>query len=414
MDNLPEGFKMIERRAMPEGWEWKRLIEVLLSLENGARPKGGVDNIEEGVPSVGGEHLNKDGGFIFDTMKFIPTEFYENMKRGRIKNGDVLVVKDGATTGKVSLVRDDYPYQESAVNEHVFICRPNQKYVMAEYLFYNLFSPLGKNKILRSFHGAAQGGINTQFANDYEIPLPPLPTQRRIVSILEKAEETKRLRAQADELTDRLLQSVFLEMFGDPVKNPKGWEIKQMGTEIRDIRYGTGSPPEYQKDGVPFIRATNIKKGTVQKDGLVFISKEEANKIQKCEVKTGDLILVRSGVNTGDCARIPPEYDGAYAAYDLIIQMPYPKNYYYNFIINSDYGNSVIKPLSRRAGQPHINADQVKSLQFPLPLDQLLEKFASIVEKIESMRSIQAQSKQQIEDLFSALMQKAFRGELET
>jgi type I restriction enzyme S subunit len=153
-------------------------------------------------------------------------------------------------------------------------------------------------------------------------------------------------------------------------------------------------------------------RGTVQKEGLVYISKEEANKIKKCEVKTGDLILVRSGVNTGDCARIPPEYDGAYAGYDLVIQMPYPKNYYYNFIINSDYGKSVIKPLSRRAGQPHINADQVKSLQFPLPSVQLLEKFAHIVEKIEYMRQSQTQSKQQIEDLFSTLMQKAFRGEI--
>lgn len=141
-----------ERRALPEGWECKKLIDALLTLENGSRPKGGVDNISEGVPSIGGEHVNKDG----------------------------------ATTGKVSLARDDFPYQQSAVNEHVFICRPNQKHVLPEYLFYNLFSPLGKNKILRSFHGAAQGGINTQFANDYEIPLPPLPTQRRIVSSLKK------------------------------------------------------------------------------------------------------------------------------------------------------------------------------------------------------------------------------------
>jgi type I restriction enzyme S subunit len=53
-------------------------------------------------------------------------------------------------------------------------------------------------------------------------------------------------------------------MFGDSMKNPKGWEIKNMGTEITDIRYGTGSPPEYQEEGIPFIRATNIKKGTAQ------------------------------------------------------------------------------------------------------------------------------------------------------
>jgi len=235
---------VIERRALPEEWKSKMLIDVLLSLENGTRPKGGVDNIEKGIPSIGGEHLNNEGGFIFDNIKFIQQEFYDNMKRGRIENGDVLVVKDGATTGKVSLVRDDYPYQESAVNEHIFICRPNQKYVLPEYLFFNLFCPLGQNKILRSFHGAAQGGINTQFANDYELPLPPLPIQRRIVSILEKAIETKMLRAQADELTDRLLQSVFIEMFGDPVRNPKGGEIKKIkgiSEKFSDGPFGSNS-----------------------------------------------------------------------------------------------------------------------------------------------------------------------------
>lgn len=78
-------------------------------------------------------------------------------------------------------------------------------------------------------NGSSIPHVSKSLFDNTRIPLPPLPTQRRIVSILEKAEETKKLRAQADELTDRLLQSVFLEMFGGPVRNPKGWEIKTLG-----------------------------------------------------------------------------------------------------------------------------------------------------------------------------------------
>jgi len=189
-----------------------------------------------------------------------------------------------------------------------------------------------------------------------------------------------------------------------------GWEIKAVGTRIKSIRYGTSSPPAYQKDGIPFIRATNIKGGTVQHNGLVYISEDAAHGIPKCQVKAGDLVIVRSGVNTGDCAVIPVEFDGAYAAYDLIVEVEYPKNYYYNLLINSPQGKSIIGPLSRRAGQQHINAEQVKSLSFPAPPLSLQQQFARIVHKVERLRAQQREAQRQAEHLFQTLLHQAFRG----
>ncbi len=406
--------------ASPEGWEWKMLINVLSSLENGTRPKGGVDNIEEGVPSVGGEHLNKDGGFIFENIKFIPKEFYESMRRGRIERGDVLVVKDGATTGKVSLVRDDYPYQKSAVNEHVFICRPNQKYILPEYLFYNLFSPLGQNKILRSFHGAAQGGINTQFANDYEIPLPPLPTQRRIVSILEKAEETARLRAQADELTDRLLQSVFMEMFGDPVKNPKKWEVVKFGNLWFHYSHGyAGRNNLGNPSGTLILRIRNVLN-----DRIVYkkLDREEiaSEYVPKYALETGNLLMVRVNGSPEEIGRsvIFHEFNEVVIHDDNIIRIVLDSGSvlpeYIQALLKSRYVRSKIaKTCKSTAGQYLLSKTKLFEIDVPCPPLHLQQKFARIVEKVESMRQFQNQSKQQIEDLFSALMQKAFRGELD-
>jgi type I restriction enzyme S subunit len=129
-------------------------------------------------------------------------------------------------------------------------------------------------------------------------------------------------------------------------------------------------------------------------------------------VNSGDIILVRSGVNTGDCAVIPEIYHGAYAAYDLIIEVPFPLNYYYASLINSNYGKSIIEPLSRRAGQPHINAEQVKSLSFPIPDRPLIEKFARIIQKLECLQSQQLEAERQAEHLFQTMLHKAFRGEL--
>lgn len=292
------------------------------------------------------------------------------------------------------------------------VVRPKRD-VTSEWIFYFLRQHSTRQEAARHMTGTAgQQRVPTRFLQEVMIPLPPLPEQKRIAAILAKADRLRRLRRTARDLSDTYLQSVFLEMFGDPVSNPRGWKISEMGTQIKSIRYGTGSPPEYQKDGIPFIRATNIKKGTVQQDDLAYISETDARSIAKCKVNAGDLIIVRSGVNTGDCALIPREFDGAYAAYDLIIQVPYPQNYYYNFIINSDYGKSIIRPLSRRAGQPHINADQVRSLRFPVPPMPLQEEFAQIVHQFERLRAQQHEAQRQAEHLFQTLLHRAFQGKL--
>jgi len=146
---------MQQKNNLPRGWKEEPLKLVLITLESGGRPKGGAQ--KEGVPSIGGEHLNSDGKFNFENMKFVPKNYFESMNRGLIKNHDVLIVKDGATTGKTSFVGDDFPFEKSAVNEHVFIARSNKK-VYPKYLFYFLFSGEGQEQLKKAITGSAQGG----------------------------------------------------------------------------------------------------------------------------------------------------------------------------------------------------------------------------------------------------------------
>ncbi|HHT9125679.1 MAG TPA: restriction endonuclease subunit S [Candidatus Brocadiia bacterium] len=174
-------------------WERKRLGETLEIIESGSRPKGGVFEIKEGIPSIGAEHLNSFGKFNFGNMRFIPKEFYQGMTKGKIQKQDVLVVKDGATTGKVSFVGNDFPYNYAAINEHVFRLR-GKDFLKQEFLFWFLYSPLGQAQIQQEFHGAAQGGINQQFAKGVYIQIPPLSIQQRIVTELqEKMAEAEKL-----------------------------------------------------------------------------------------------------------------------------------------------------------------------------------------------------------------------------
>ena len=173
------------RKQLPKNWAEVQLEEILEKLENGSRPKGGVQGILEGIPSLGGEHLDSYGGFKFGKLKYVPEDFAKKMNRGLIKENDILIVKDGATTGKTSFVDNKFPYELAFVNEHLFISRTFLN-INSKAIFYFLNSKLGQERILDNFTGSAQGGINQKFVSNTLIPLPPLPEQHRIVAKLDK------------------------------------------------------------------------------------------------------------------------------------------------------------------------------------------------------------------------------------
>ena len=199
---------------LPVGWLDVQLATLLVSLESGSRPKGGVRGIAQGVPSIGGEHLNDEGGFKFSNIKFVPINFASTMNRGQIHPNDVLIVKDGATTGKTAFVNNSFPFTLAFVNEHVFICRPSTA-IDPKYLFYFLWSRDGQQRILNNFKGSAQGGINTGFELNTIIPLAPFPEQKRIViklnSLFDKIETNKKRIERIPQILKRFRKSVLAD-----------------------------------------------------------------------------------------------------------------------------------------------------------------------------------------------------------
>ncbi len=169
-------------------------LSKFVTLESGSRPKGGVGGILDGVPSLGGEHLNADGGFIFEKIKYIPEDFFEMLNKGHIYPNDIIVVKDGATTGKTSFVGNDFPHKRAVVNEHLFIVRVDPKVAFPKYVFYCLFSNEGQKQILSDFRGATIGGISRNFPQKVNVPIPSMPEQAQIANFLDQKTE------QIDEL----------------------------------------------------------------------------------------------------------------------------------------------------------------------------------------------------------------------
>ena len=172
-------------KELPENWVFTPLSGLLIEFETGTRPKGGVGKYTEGTPSVGAEHLDANGGFKFKKIKFVPEEYANSMLRGHLEEGDILVVKDGATTAKTSLIRKSFPHPDAVINEHVFRCKVAEG-IEPKYVFYYLFSGKGQKEILSDFRGAAQGGITKGFADKVNIPLAPPEQQKCIVAKIEE------------------------------------------------------------------------------------------------------------------------------------------------------------------------------------------------------------------------------------
>ena len=204
-------FHETELGMIPEGWEVCYLGDFIHEIETGKREKGGAINY--GIPSIGAEKIERISYYDFSSEKYISWDFYNNLKKGKIKDCDVLLYKDGAYTGKSTMFIDNFPYKECAINEHVFILRTNKKrYQSFLYLFLN------QKKIKELIHSlasskAAQPGLNQKeissvmfikpsedILNNFENMIFPL-----LKHIVHNLKENQRLASLRDTLLPRLM-----------------------------------------------------------------------------------------------------------------------------------------------------------------------------------------------------------------
>jgi len=184
-------------------YEVQSLKQISKAILTGQRPKGGVKYIHDGVPSVGGEHITSEGDFNFEHIRYIPKNFHHKLKNSSIRSSDILVVKDGATTGKVAIVSEHYPFKESNINEHVFKIEIKECY-NPYYVFSYLFSSLGQEQIKRVISGAAQKGITRQAIENLKIIVPPSEIQDRIGKQVKNSKEnSSMLQQEAQEVAER-------------------------------------------------------------------------------------------------------------------------------------------------------------------------------------------------------------------
>ena len=167
----------------PGHWRVERLSSVISVMESGSREQVEVST-DEGVPNLGGEHIGSNNMLLLKNLRFVTMSYYNSMRSGVVKENDILLVKDGATIGRVALVRE-LPFERCSINEHIFLIRPTPV-MLPEFLFYNLCSGGIQKKIWSLVTGAAQPGLNASFIKSLKILVPPLEEQIIITRFLNR------------------------------------------------------------------------------------------------------------------------------------------------------------------------------------------------------------------------------------
>lgn len=324
----------------------------------------------------------------------------------------VLLAEDGGHFGDSDKT---IAYQVSGkcwVNNHAHVLRP-KKCIDIRYLCRHL----ERYDVTSFVTGTTRGKLTKSAASRIPLLLPPLEEQRRIAAILDKADAVRRKRQSAIALTEELLRSAFLEMFGDPATNPKGWEIVRMSEVVSQTQYGTAEKANSEKNGIPVLRMNNITyTGEFKLDDLKWCLIPVADE-PKFTVRRGDLLFNRTNSPelVGKTAVWRSDEKYAFAGYLVRVRFEAARalSEYVSAYLNSSHGK---KYLLERA-KPSINMSNFSASEFlkiPLllpPLD-LQEHFVVVADATRSSASRFEGMVKDTNDLFNSLLQRAFRGEL--
>ncbi|EMN7213090.1 restriction endonuclease subunit S [Vibrio vulnificus] len=321
--------------------------------------------------------------------------------------GTVLLAMYGATIGACSILDI-----EAATNQACAAFLPNEK-VDTNYLYYFLKSK--KNNFIRDGVGGAQPNISATYLKTVSFPLPPLETQKKIAAVLEKADQLRKDCKLLEQELNSLAQSVFIDMFGDPVTNPKGWDKKELLSLCSKVTDGTHQSPEWAETGVPFLFISNVRNGKVDFDTGKYITRrcyEELTRTSPIEV---DDILYTTVGSYGHVALVKDNFPD-FCFQRHIAHIKPDSNKVIPAFLFYQLQTSGVKHLADLAvkgiAQKTLNLKDLKKFEMIVPPEEKqLELINYMNHQYQALNELE-QMKSDYEVLFSSLMQKAFKGEL--
>jgi len=328
----------------------------------------------------------------------------------KLNIGDIVFARTGATTGKSFLIRE-CP-EEAVFASYLIRVRLSNK-ADPRYIAHFFQTSDYWNQITQNARGAAQPGVNATKLKSLKIPLPSLVEQNRIADILDEADALRTKRRGALAQLDTLLKSTFIEMFGDPVTNPMGWETYLLENFCKT---GTGGTPSrkkasryYENGTIPWVKSGNLRENIITSTDE-HITEHALKETGVNLVPKNSILLALYGATVGRLGVLGIEATTNQAVCHII---PDPKKAEKLYIFHT-LANQVPYLVGRGVGgaQPNISQGIVRSLKIPLPPLDLQNRFAAIVETVEEQKARMRSHLAELDALFASLQHRAFNGEL--
>ena len=396
----------------------KDLCEI---ITKGTTPTAlGFDFADNGVGFLRVQNIS--GGTVNyeqDTL-FIDEAVHQSLKRSQILPGDVLLSIAG-TIGRTGIVPSDAPPLNC--NQAVAILRPTNK-VCRPYLRHWLESTGAQSQMRGATVTGTIQNLSLSQTGGLRISLPTLPEQRRIAAILDQADALRTKRREALAQLDSLTQSIFIEMFGDPVTNPMGWEVKKLKEISKSIVNGTtpnGGSQVYVSDGIVFIRSQNVWKNSLLLDDVAFIDNETHFKMRKSSLQNKDILITKTGrINTENSslgrAAIFIGKDNSANINGHVYLIRLEKGSIHEFVLyiltTDEYREYIRSVCVGGIDKRQINKEHLEEFPIIFPPVDLQHRFATLVESIEKQKGIYRAQLAELDNLFASFQHRAFRGEL--
>lgn len=339
---------------------------------------------------------------IFESNEYISEEA---KKKARVVSKDSIFITCIGSIGKIGIALDG----EYAFNQQINAIIPNDK-ILPKYLAYNLL--YNRSRLISIANAPVVPIINKSQFSDFAINIDSNKNkQLEIVNVLDKLTHIIELRNDELSALDDLIKARFIELFGDPIMNPKGWEMVTIGDIVTEVRYGT-SKPAVEDGRYPYLRMNNITAdGHLDLNNMKYIDIPD-DEIEKCVVRKGDVLFNRTNSIdlVGKTAIFDLTEDMVIAGYIIRIRLnerllPEVLSQYMNLKVIKDILRSMAKGA---VNQANINAQELQSIKIYIPDMGLQNQFVAFIEQTDKSKIAIQKSLDATRVLLDSLMQKYF------
>lgn len=356
------------------------------------------------------------GAFLDKSARYMDMAAAKRLNCTFLLKGDLLVARMPDPIGRACI----FPGSDQPCVTVVDVCivRPDPALADVRYLNRAINSQAFQDRLQQYVKGSTRQRISRKNLEVVEIPLPPVAEQKRIAAILDQADVLRQNRRASLEVLSSLPLAIFDETFGDPVLNTKGWSEISLGAITSKIGSGatpTGGEGSYKSSGISLIRSMNVHDGRFVPDGLAFIDKSQAKKLNNVIIQNNDVLLNITGASVARVCRVPdfvlPARVNQHVSI-IRVKPPLDASFLEATLLHPSMKTRLLQMGQSGATRQAITKGQLEELRIPLPSSAAQLAFALKVERTIVLKETQRAHLLDLDTLFASLQHRAFRGEL--